>query len=298
MEKEFNKKLNHLTKVNLARYSTMRLKSWGYLYELESFHEARAVIQELKKQKRPYRLIGGGSNQLLSSWEEGVYLKLPKADLHLLSVDEKKMTLSCDASTTVNAVLQLAKKYSLGGFEVLTGIPATMGGVAFMNAGTSLGEFSSLVSFIEWIDGEGNICSKEFLTSDDRAKNFSYRKNHFCGEGEVITKMILKATSRDDALEEKITKYLNYRKETQPLSSKTCGCVFKNPAKEMPAGKLIDGANLKGVHVGDLFVSTLHANFMENRGEATYEDFVALVQVVKEEVFRKFHVELELEVKI
>jgi UDP-N-acetylmuramate dehydrogenase len=102
----------------------------------------------------------------------------------------------------------------------------------------------------------------------------------------------------DSAISQKIKDYLEYRKKTQPLATKNCGCVFKNPHKELQAGRLIDSLGLKGLQLGNLRISPKHANFMENQGESNWDQFKSLVNVIQFEMNTFYGIEFELEVKI
>ena len=116
--------------------------------------------------------------------------------------------------------------------------------------------------------------------------------------GEVIVSAVITHLGLDETIPQKIRDYLEYRKKTQPLSTKNCGCVFKNPLKELPAGKLIDLLQLKGVGVGDLRISPRHGNFMENSGKASWDQFQSLVNLINFEMDHFYGIEFELEVKI
>lgn len=129
-------------------------------------------------------------------------------------------------------------------------------------------------------------------------KSFSYRHNHFVKPGEVIVEATLTHFGVDETIPQKIKDYLEYRKRTQPLATKNCGCVFKNPAKELQAGRLIDLLGLKGFAVGPLRISPKHANFMENTGGANWDHFSSLLEVIQVEMDHFYGIEFELEVKI
>lgn len=125
---------------------------------------------------------------------------------------------------------------------------------------------------------------------------YTYRKNHFINSGDVITKIEIKNLGIDkNNVISKIHEYLAYRKKTQPLQGRNCGCVFKN-RDGVSAGKIIEDLGLKGTNVGGMRVSHLHANFLENDGSATAADFWELVRIIQEKVKDQFGKELELEI--
>ena len=143
------------------------------------------------------------------------------------------------------------------------------------------------------MDAHGKI-REELMTPE----SFSYRHNSFVRQGEVIISAVLIHRGIDSTLPEKIKAYMDFRRKSQPLATKNCGCVFKNPMKELPAGKLIDLLGLKDFTVGSLRVSPKHGNFMENQQGATWDQFEALVDTINFEMDHFYGIEFELEVKI
>jgi len=196
------------------------------------------------------------------------------------------------ASVGLNLLTGHALKFGNMGWEAMTGVPASLGGAIYMNAGTTQGEMAPLVKRVRLMDGAGKI--REIKTSKD---DFSYRKNHFVRAGEIIVGATLGQQGFDPGLPEKIKAYQELRKQTQPLATKNCGCVFKNFSPTRQAGRLIDLTGLKELSVGALRVSPRHANFMENGGGASAEDFEQLVALINQQMLLHWGVEFELEVK-
>ena len=126
--------------------------------------------------------------------------------------------------------------------------------------------------------------------------SFSYRKNNFLQEGDIIVEARLIHLGIDEAIKQKIHDYLQMRNQTQPLRESTCGCVFKNH-KTCLAGKSIDIMGLKGFTYKNLQVSLKHANFMENKGESTYEDVIEMINLLKAELKLQYGVTFEVEVE-
>jgi UDP-N-acetylmuramate dehydrogenase len=184
-------------------------------------------------------------------------------------------------------------KFGLLGWEVFTGIPASLGGAIYMNAGTNLGEIGPLIKKVVLVTPAGEL-REEMMNST----SFSYRHNHFVNSGEVIVQAVMIHRGVDASISQKIKSYLEYRRSTQPLATKNCGCVFKNPLKELPAGKLIDLLQLKGVGTPQLRISPKHGNFMENAGTATWDQFSSLVDLINFQMDHFYGIEFELEVKI
>lgn len=203
------------------------------------------------------------------------------------------------AGTPLSKVCAWAAERGLKGLEFAAGIPGTFGGAVKMNAGTSSGWISDVLESITVItaDGEKRCLSGSEIES-------SYRKlrlqnvtgpGDICGSIIVEASIILKNGSADE-IKAKIKKSMEERKAKQPLGYKNAGCIFRNPENNLPAGKLIEMAGLKGVESGGAKVSELHANFIVNTGEASAADIIALIDMVKTTVNEKFSVTLEPEV--
>jgi UDP-N-acetylmuramate dehydrogenase len=277
---------------DLTRFTTMRLASRGDLVEVRSVAAVRALLPLLRKHRRSYLVVGWGANQILPPVCEDliIYLDLP-FDPGYLDVVRDRYRLP--ASVGLNQLSGHAIRFGLAGWEVFTGIPASLGGAIFMNAGTNLGEIGPLVSHVELVTPEGELREEAIGPA-----SFSYRHNHFVAPGEVIVGATFVHRGIDPAIPQKIRDYLEYRKKSQPLATRNCGCVFKNPHKELPAGKLIDLLGLKGLVVGGLRVSPKHANFVENTGASTWDEFATLVGIIKASADEFYGIEFELEVKI
>ena len=277
---------------NLTSYTTFKLNSLGDLLKVKSVEALKKVLPLLKNADHPYLVVGWGANQILPSQcsEMIIHLEFPVDSNQLETLKDEYIL---PASIGLNHLTAHAVKFGLKGWEVFTGIPASLGGAIYMNAGTNLGEIGKLVQRVQILTPEGIVREEEI-----NDKSFSYRKNHFVRPGEIIIGAVLIHMGVDETIPKKIRDYLEYRKTSQPLTTKNCGCVFKNPLKELPAGKLIDLLQLKGVGIGDLRISTKHGNFMENSGKATWEQFQSLVELINFEMDHFYGIEFELEVKI
>jgi UDP-N-acetylmuramate dehydrogenase len=277
---------------DLTGYTTMRIAAVGDLIEVRSIRALQQLLPLLNRHGRQYLMLGWGANQILPAQCQPlvIHLDLPFDPAYLKEVRQE---YTLPASIGLNQLTAHAVNFGIVGWEVFTGIPASLGGAIFMNAGTNLGEIGSLVKSVKLVTSEGQL--REQLIGAD---SFSYRHNHFVSAGEVIVEAVLvhKGVRPDQA--NKIKDYLDYRKQTQPLSTRNCGCVFKNPAPQLPAGKLIDLLALKGVAVGDLKISSKHGNFMENTGRADWYQLKTLINLVQFEMDHFYGIEFELEVKI
>ena len=189
--------------------------------------------------------------------------------------------------------IKLARDNNLSGMEELYGIPGTVGGAVYMNAGAYGGEISSCIETVEVFDlNEGNI--KQFNKKDCC---FGYRKSFFMNDNYVILSAVLKLTkSSKESICQKMNDYMSRRKEKQPLEYPSAGSVFKRP-EGCFAGALIEQCGLKGYQIGGARVSDKHAGFIVNVGGATCEDVMRLIEHIKNEVMQKFGIELECEIK-
>lgn len=277
---------------DLTSFTTFRLSSIGDLIEVKTIEALQKLLPLLTSHHRDYLVVGWGANQILPAVCDKIILHLD-FDFNLEYFSELRSEYVLPASVGLNYLTAHAIKFGLKGWEVFTGIPASLGGAIYMNAGTNLGEIGSLVKTVDIVDRSGKLRTEKM-----GAQSFSYRHNHFLKDGDVIVGAVLFHRGTDESISTKIKDYLEYRKKTQPLSSKNCGCVFKNPHKELQAGRLIDALSLKGLSSGNLKVSEKHANFMENKGEANWDQFSALVDAIKIQMDHFYGLEFELEVKI
>ena len=282
---------------DLSKYSTMKLSAKGSIIFVDSVDALEKVVRELAKEKVSYKLIGWGANFIIPVNPSFVLVKLTfPFDRSIFSQEKKEFWIP--SSAPLNILTSIASKFGFQGWEVFTGVPASLGGAIAMNAGTSLGEICELIKEVKLLRTSGHIeCHS--VTKD----SFSYRKNHFLNEGDVILEALVFHKGIDSKVNETIKNYLKLRTESQPLKQKTCGCMFKNLVyeannKEMTcrAGLSIDIMGLKGLSVNDLRISPKHANFMENRGEAASSDVTKLIEVTKRELKLQYGVEFETEV--
>lgn len=278
--------------IDLTKYTTFKLSAMGDLVEVKTIEALKKLLPILVKHQKRYLVVGWGANQILPAHGEDLLIHL---DFNFDStyLDSSKNEYSLPASLGLNHLTSHAVRFGIKGWEVFTGIPASLGGAIYMNAGTNLGEIGKLVKKVHLVTPDGDL-REEIITEG----SFSYRHNHFVKPGEVIVGAVMTHDGIDESIPQKIKDYLEYRKKTQPLATRNCGCVFKNPMKELPAGKLIDLLQLKGVGSADLRISPKHGNFMENTGRANWDQFSSLVKLINFEMDHFYGIEFELEVKI
>lgn len=268
----------------------------------KNFIQARTVdgltnlISLFIQKKQNYLVIGKGSNLILPEKISNPVIQLC-FNLPVEELSEEKHVYNLPASTPLNLMTGKAIKYGLRGWEVFTGVPATLGGAIWMNAGTSLGEIGELIKSLKVLRRNGVI--EQHIVSE---KDFSYRKNHFLNNGDIIISAEVTHRGIDKEVAKEIISYLRKRSKTQPLTKRTCGCTFKNVAimddgttKPCIAGKVIDIMGLKGLHHRNLMVSDVHGNFIENHGVSTQADFLRFVETINSRIEKEYGHQLEME---
>jgi len=275
----------------LAPLTTFRIGGEAkYFCLVENKDDLRRILQFCSEESFPFLTLGGGSNLLISDEGfPGLVIKLGKC---FQKVSREGERVKAGAGVKLANLIQRTKTYALEGLEFLSGIPGTVGGTIITNAGTqenSIGNFVDKVGVME--KGGLKVLSREKI-------NFSYRYSSIDGKKQVLTEteFALKKSSREQ-IEKRVIKNLQEKKAKQPLQFPSAGCIFKNPP-EGPAAKFIEAANLKGLSRGNAQISTLHANFIINRGKATYKDVLHLIQTIQDEVYKKFRISLKPEIKI
>jgi UDP-N-acetylmuramate dehydrogenase len=277
--------------INLKKYTTYQLEIFGDIAIVQSLEALKSLVFNLKKMNYNYRVIGWGANQVILKSEGVLFIKLKFPVT--LDMNMEHSLYDLPASFPLTNLVTHAKKFNLKNWQLLAGIPASLGGAIYMNAGTSLGEISTLLNSVTVLRNTGVI-----ETIKKNELKFSYRKNHFIFDGDIIISAILEHQGSDPKVKEEIDYYLNLRKVSQPLTEKTCGCVFKNISQTTRAGQIIDMCGLKGFTEGNFQISHMHANFVVNKGNGNGEEFLVFIKKIQEIVFQKTGHSLELEVDV
>lgn len=274
---------------SLKKYNTYKIGGTAKLVVLpDSIEKLLELLHIIKDNNIKYKVIGKGSNLIFSSKEfDGIIIKLDKLDK--LEIDGTKVVVGAGYSL-IKLSLETAK-IGLSGLEFAAGIPGTVGGSVFMNAGAYKNDIGELIESIKVIDDNLNVIEmkKEDLDFNYRHSFLQEHKNYICLE---VTLNLVEADI--DEIKEKIKKRKEKRMETQPLEYPSAGSVFRNP-EDIPAGKLIEDAGLKGKMIGGAMVSEKHANFIINYDNATSEDVYELIHYVKNEIKKQMGVELRQE---
>lgn len=236
-------------------------------------------------------VIGAGSNLLVSdSGIRGVVIHMAKP-MSRITIEGEYIT--AEAGVSLAKLAAEALSASLSGLEFASGIPGSLGGAVFMNAGAYGGEMKDVVIETEYLTKDGTV---ETITGD--AHNFSYRKSFFSETGSIVLSSRMKLTPGNPEEIRALMLELNTRrKDKQPLNFPSAGSFFKRPEGHF-AGKLIEDAGLKGKSFGGAQISEKHAGFVINTGGATAKDVCELMDFVKKAVYEKYGVTLEPEVRM
>ena len=252
--------------------------------------EIESLINYASSKNIPYTIIGNGTNLLVS--DKGIRGLVIKIADKYADIKISGNRIIADSGTLLTKIALEALKNSLEGFEFASGIPGTLGGAVFMNAGAYGGEMKDIVTSVTFLkDGKKHTLSKDKL-------DFGYRKSVFTGTDAVIlsAELELKSGNKDEIFV-KMEDYRKRRTEKQPLLIPSAGSTFKRP-EGFFAGKLIEDAGLKGFRIGGASVSEKHSGFVVNDGNATAEDVLLLIRHIQKTVKDKFGVDLETEVKL
>lgn len=268
-----------------------------------STDEAVTVIGACRRLGVPYFVLGKGSNLLVSdegyrgvivSFESLTAIEVedaPRGDALQEDVEDG-IVLVCEAGATLRSVAEKACSLGLGGFEFAHGIPGTIGGACFMNAGAYDGCMADVLVSVNALTPDGEIVC---VPVQDLA--LGYRTSRVCTDELVVLQARIRLTPADQgAIRAKMNDLMQRRKDKQPLEFRSAGSTFKRP-EGLFAGKLIMDAGLKGYAVGGACVSQKHAGFVVNTGNATAADVCAVIDHVQDEVERQFGVRLEPEVR-
>lgn len=261
-----------------------------YFIRPRTTKELKEVVRRCNENHVPMHVMGRGSNLLVS--DEGVrgaVIRLEGEEFGRADLQGEQVTAWAGADLS-KLVLDCVEK-GLSGIETLTGIPGSVGGAVRMNAGGHLGDIGSVIEAVTLMDLQGNIFEKKKpeLIFDYRSVNIRAR---------FILSAQMKLTAADpERILRTVKESWIYKKNTQPLNTRNCGCVFKNP-RDGAAGALIDRAGLKGFQVGGAMVSEKHANFIVARDGCTSRDVMTLIDTVRQKVRERFDVELELELEV
>lgn len=274
----------------MSKHTSFKIGGKADIYASpKSLEELVSLLKIGKTANIPVSLVGNGSNLLVS--DEGIEglvvntLKMKK--IALVSEDE----IFAEAGASLTAVCVFALKHSLAGMEFAYGIPGSVGGAVFMNAGAYGGEMKDIVTKVQSLDKDLNLVERHL---DELG--LGYRESIFKTNGEIITGVTLKLKKGDSTeISKQMELLMGKRQTSQPLDFGSAGSTFKRPVGYYAAA-LIDECGLKGLSVGDAQVSEKHAGFVINKGKATCSDVLKLIEKIKDTVYTQKGVKLDTEV--
>jgi UDP-N-acetylmuramate dehydrogenase len=261
-----------------------------YLIRPRSIAELQETARRCAENEIPIYVLGLGANLLVSDrGVDAAVFRLDQEFWRRVKIDGTNLEVGAGAD--MQKLLLRAVRAGLAGIECLAGIPGTIGGGVRMNAGGKFGDIGAVVTKVQVMDSSGIVFER---TKDDLV--FEYRSTN------IAATFILSATlelEEDDPerIMRKTKEIWMYKRNTQPLNTKNCGCIFKNP-RGLSAGALIDQAGLKGFRVGGAEVSDKHANFIVAHPGCKADDVMKLVKIIREKVWDKNQIHLESEVQI
>ncbi|AIK38770.1 UDP-N-acetylenolpyruvoylglucosamine reductase [Bacillus pseudomycoides] len=255
-----------------------------------TYTEIQQVVQYANKHNIPITFLGNGSNVIIKDGGiRGITLSLT----HITDVTVNEQTIVAQSGAAIIDISRIALEHSLTGLEFACGIPGSVGGALYMNAGAYGGEVAYVLTKAVVMTKEGELIT---LSKDDF--DFGYRKSRFANNHYIILEATFELENGVyEEIKEKMDDLTYKRESKQPLEYPSCGSVFKRPPNNF-AGKLIQDSELQGTRIGGVEVSTKHAGFMVNVDNGTAQDYIDLIHFVQKTVKEKFGVTLEREVRI
>ncbi len=249
------------------------------------------AVQICDSEGLPVTILGNGSNVLISDKGiRGLVIKLVKGIDHLQFGDQ---CIIAEAGVMLPGLAKEAARRGISGWEFGIGIPASIGGAIYMNAGAYQQSVSDSLIWVEYLAANG-----ELIRERKENLQFAYRSSLFSHENGIIIRAAWRCEYDDN---KEITKRMNEiqkkRMNSQPLQWPNAGCIFRNPENGRPAGWLLEQSGCKGLQIGDAVISEKHANFIINRGRATQEQICSLIDLARRKVYEQFGIELKTEIK-
>ena len=281
--------------VRMANYTTTRVGGpVSGMISVHTLDEMRRTVKILWDLDVPFRILGSGSNLLVS--DTGYKGVMVHTRCHNVRIDTKgeQPVIFAESGANLGAVSRQASLRGVSGFEWANSIPGTVGGAVYGNAGAHGADISKCLIVAQVVtkaDGEQNL--------DSEGMGFRYRSSKFKRDGEEA--VILSASFSGTKVEPEVTQRLleeltEKRRQTQPVGP-SFGSTFKNPKGDF-AGRLLEAAGMKGVTSGHASISTVHANFILNDGEATAQDYYRLIRLGQKSVKEQFDINLHLEIEL
>lgn len=279
--------------ISLKPYTSLKIGGCAdLLVKPSTTNEIQTIVSLAQQYQIPYFMLGNGSNTLvLDHGVSGLVIVLANNFSHISLLSPT--TITCDAGISLMDVCLFARQHHLTGLEFAYGIPASVGGALYMNAGAYGGEMKDVVVSCTYLNAQNELETRELKDLELR-----YRHSYFTDKKLCIISVTFQLQHGNPAeIEQQMQTYLQQRQLKQPLEYPSAGSTFKRPANHY-ASALIDQCGLKGYRIGDAQVSEKHAGFLINAGNASSEEFLRLIQHVKDVVYEQTGYHLECEMKI
>lgn len=281
------------TKEPMKQHTTFKVGGKADVYCIpESEYELVETIKFLHNKNLPMYVIGNGSNILVS--DEALHACVIEINRKYFgNIEVNNTDITVGAGALLSKVCEIASENNLSGLENLFGIPGTIGGAIYMNAGAFNREMKDVVSSVTVITKNGEI-----KTFNNNECEFSYRHSIFQNDNYVVLSATLKLNNGDASnIKKTMQHFYEIRKNKQPIDKPSAGSFFKRPPNAF-AAQLIDESNLKGYSVNNAQISTKHCGFIVNNGNAKAKDIIKLKNIIQKKVFTYFGINLEIEVKM
>lgn len=279
---------------SMKKYTTFKLGGLAdCLIKVDNVEDLKVILEFINKNNIPLTIIGNGSNILvLDGGIRGIVVKIDIKEFNI-SENDNFIQVKVGAGNKNIELAQSLLKEEISGFEELSGIPGTIGGAIKMNAGAYGKEIKDILKEVTVIDNQGNI--KQMQNNE---MQFEYRNSIISKEKLIVLEAVLELQKGSkEEIKNKMYEYEMRRKEKQPLEFPNAGSTFKRGNGFITA-ELIDKCGLKGYKIGGAEVSTKHAGFVVNTGNATAQDVIQLTNYIKEKIFEKYNKKIELEIEV
>jgi UDP-N-acetylmuramate dehydrogenase len=290
LEKIINKN-NIFKNESMSKHTSFKVGgNADFFVKIEDVEELKSLLKYVKENNIPLTILGNGTNVLVK--DGGIRGIVCNIELSNYSIDRKEdgVYITVQSGVALPRLANIALNESLTGLEYLSGIPGTVGGAIYMNAGAFGNEMKDVVVSSKYMDRDGNIY--EIGLEDHK---FEYRKSVFSGTDNIILETTIKLQpGNQEDIKSKMKENLDKRVEKQPLEYPSAGSTFKRK-EDIIVSKVIDECGLKGYQVGGAAISKKHAGFIINVGGATASDILAVVEHTKEVVKEKCDIDIDLE---
>lgn len=277
-----------LKDVDIRNYNNLKIISkFKYQIDITSLDSLKKVFKIIDKHKKKYFILGNGSNVLF-------FKKYYKRVLIRLNINKSKYSFIVNANDSISFLNSKLIKNGIESLNFLTGVPCSVGGAIYMNAGAFSKSMKDIVEYVYVFD----LKTYKFRVLSNSECNFSYRDSYFKHHNVIILGAKIKLIYNDvTKINKDYINYLKIRKSKLPLDYPNLGSIFKNPSNNY-AGKLIEDSNLKGLRINDAMVSYKHANVIVNVNQAKGKEILKLIKMIRKKVYKKFKIKLELEIII